>query len=241
MEWPWLQTFALSSCHTIDPEIDRVNRSSRLFDVGVKLSRKSRRKLSWSIESVVRLWSRVSRFSAVKSTFLTGWPSLQWRSHSPRVGTWHVPTLPPRAHPTSARVGRKICTNSKSFLRSRVGVADSVYFIWTHHENAFVHCILCMHIWLLGALPPDHHWGSAPGPRWGTSVPRSPVPTLPSNPGYANASLWRKMTIRHQIYIFEIQINHIIVHLQCCMCFFQWQILWLLRVGYSVTRHSLVT
>ena len=54
------------------------NQSSRSFDVGVELSRKSRRKLSWSIESVVRLRSRVSRFNAVKSTFLTGWPSL-WR------------------------------------------------------------------------------------------------------------------------------------------------------------------
>ena len=55
----------------LDPEIDRVGRLSRSFDVGVELSRKSRRKLSWSIESVVRLWSWVSRFSAVKSTFLT--------------------------------------------------------------------------------------------------------------------------------------------------------------------------
>ena len=55
----------------VDPEIDRIHRSTRSFDVGVELSQKSRRKLSWSIESVVRLWSRVSRFSAVKSTFLT--------------------------------------------------------------------------------------------------------------------------------------------------------------------------
>jgi len=73
-------TSAAQSKHTglpLDPEIGRVDRSSRSFDVGVELSQTSRRKLSWSIESVVRLWSRVSRFSAVKSTFLTfyGWPS----------------------------------------------------------------------------------------------------------------------------------------------------------------------
>jgi len=46
MSWPWW----------LDPEIDRVGRSSRSFDVGVELSQKSRRKLSWSIESIVRLW-----------------------------------------------------------------------------------------------------------------------------------------------------------------------------------------
>ena len=52
-----------------------------------------------------------------------------------------------RAHPTSARVGREICINSKSFWRSRGGGADStwasrytVYLLWTHHDNAFVHC-----------------------------------------------------------------------------------------------------
>ena len=27
---------------------------------------------------------------------------------------------------------------------------------------------------LLGASPPDPHRGSAPGPRWGTSVPQTP-------------------------------------------------------------------
>ena len=52
-------------------------------------------------------------------------------------------------------------------------------------ENVFVRCRLHMYIWLLGASPPDPHRGSAPGPRWETSVPRPPVPTLPPNPGYA--------------------------------------------------------
>jgi len=38
-----------------------------------------------------------------------------------------------------------------------------------------------------GASPPNLHRGSAPGPRWVTSVPQTPVPTLPPNPGYATA------------------------------------------------------
>jgi len=37
-------SIVFGSC--LDPEIDRVGRSSRSFDVGVELSRKSRRKLS---------------------------------------------------------------------------------------------------------------------------------------------------------------------------------------------------
>ena len=41
---------------------------------------------------------------------------------------------------------------------------------------------LYMHIWLLGALPPDLHRGS-----WTPLVPKPPVPTLPPNPGYATA------------------------------------------------------
>jgi len=78
------------------------------------------------------------------------------------------------AHPTSARVGHEICINSKSFgAVGWGGVADSawawrytVYLLWTHHENAFVHCRLYMHVWLLGALPPDPHRGSAPVHHW---------------------------------------------------------------------------
>jgi len=41
------------------------------------------------------------------------------------------------------------------------------------HRKAFDSCKLSVYIWLLGALPPDHHWGYAPGPRWGSSVPRT--------------------------------------------------------------------
>ena len=41
------------------------------------------------------------------------------------------------------------------------------------------------YIWLLGASPPDPHRGSAPGPRWGTSVPQTPCAHPTSNPGYA--------------------------------------------------------
>ena len=45
----------------LDPEIDRVDRSSRSFDDGVELSQLINEKSSRSIESIVRLWSRVSR------------------------------------------------------------------------------------------------------------------------------------------------------------------------------------
>ena len=170
----------------LDPEIDRVNRSSRSFDVGVELSQKSQRKLSWSIESVVRLWSRASRFSAVKSTFLTGWPSFTGVATDP----WA------RAHPTSARVGSKICTNSKSFLRSRGGgsrlrIRCTVRVSYMNKSQKCVCPLQIVYAYLASG-------GSAPRPRWGTSVPRSTVPNLLSNPGYANASLWRKMAIRHQ-------------------------------------------
>jgi len=39
----------------MDPEIDRVDRSSRSFDDGVELSRRISEKSSRSIESIVRL------------------------------------------------------------------------------------------------------------------------------------------------------------------------------------------
>jgi len=47
--------------NTLDPKIDRVDRSSRSFDNGVELSRRISEKSSQSIESIVRLWSWVSR------------------------------------------------------------------------------------------------------------------------------------------------------------------------------------
>jgi len=45
-----------------------------------------------------------------------------------------------------------------------------------------------MHIWLLGASPPDPHRGSAPGSHWGLPSLRPPVPTVPPNPGYATGT-----------------------------------------------------
>ena len=51
-------------------------------------------------------------------------------------------------------------------------------------RKAFGSCKLFVYIWLLGALPLNPHWGSAPRPRWETSVPRPSVPTLTSEPGY---------------------------------------------------------
>jgi len=62
----------------------------------------------------------------------------------------------------------------------------TVYLLWTYHENAFVHCRLYTHIWLLGALPPDHHQGSALDLAGGLPSPGLSVPTLPTNPGYTN-------------------------------------------------------
>ena len=94
-----------------------------------------------------------------------------------------------RAHPTSARVGREICTKSKSFYGGvRVGVADSAWawrytvcLLWTHYENAFVHCRLYIHIWLLGALPP-YPAGLYPWSPLGTSVPQTPCAHPTSKP-----------------------------------------------------------
>jgi len=86
------------------------------------------------------------------------------------------------------------------FWRSRVGVADSawtwrytVYLLWTGHENAFVHCSLYMHIWLLGALPPDWYRGCAPEPRWRTSVPQTQYVHLTSKPWLRQ---WRQVKPR---------------------------------------------
>jgi len=109
-----------------------------------------------------------------------------WRSHG-----WAP------AHHTSARVGSEICANSKSFFGGvGVGEADdawawryTVYLLWTHHENAFVHCRLYMHIWLLGSSPPDPHRGSALDPAAGLPSSKPPVPTLLPNPGYARRGL----------------------------------------------------
>ena len=55
--------------HTLDPEIDRVGRSSRSIHARVEPSREDRSKSSRSIESVANHESRVSRQNATKSTF----------------------------------------------------------------------------------------------------------------------------------------------------------------------------
>jgi len=53
----------------LDPEIDRVGRSSRSIHARVEPSREDRSKSSRSIESVANHESRVSRQNATKSTF----------------------------------------------------------------------------------------------------------------------------------------------------------------------------
>jgi len=112
----------------------------------------------------------------------------QWRSH----GGAQVGTCPPYLGQGGSWDLHKF---EEFFWRSRGGGEAysawawtyALYLLWTHHENAFVHCRLYMHIWLLGALPSDLHQGSAPGTLWETSIPKSLVPTLPPNPGYATA------------------------------------------------------
>jgi len=47
----------------------------------------------------------------------------------------------------------------------------------------------CLYYLASGGFAPVPYRGSAPGPRWGTSVPRLLVPTLTSEPGY---TAWRK-------------------------------------------------
>jgi len=71
-----------------------------------------------------------------------------------------------------------------------------------------------MHIWLLGALPPDPHQGSAPGPHWGLPSPKSPVLTLPPNYGYATVKETTMECYEHDRWFFhgsqnlQISTNH---------------------------------
>ena len=66
-----------------------------------------------------------------------------------------------RAHPTSARVGREICTNSRSFSEQLGwvgrGVADSAWtrrytvylcLLWTHHMSLSLYSLLYLHFWI---------------------------------------------------------------------------------------------
>jgi len=56
--------FTCSDTSAVDPEIDRVDR------LMLESSHYYRSKSSWSIELIVRLWSRVSRLRVIESTFL---------------------------------------------------------------------------------------------------------------------------------------------------------------------------
>jgi len=48
------------------------------------------------------------------------------------------------------------------------GNLEIYYFVYFVQSSS-----MCLQ--LLGDSPPDPHWGSASGPRWGTSVPRPPL------------------------------------------------------------------
>ena len=89
-----------------------------------------------------------------------------------------------RAHPTSARVGREIYTNSKSFSEdydggggSRLCMSLKVHHISSMNTSRKCVCPLqIVHAYLAsGGFAPDphRHRGSAPGPRWGTSIPQT--------------------------------------------------------------------
>ena len=68
-----------------------------------------------------------------------------------------------------------ICKRDDNYMRNKRGDM--------HNERDPKHKI-CLVFQLLGASPLDHHRGSAPGSRWGTSVPRPsqlcPPPTSDS-------------------------------------------------------------
>ena len=104
-----------------------------------------------------------------------------------------------RAHPTSTRVGREICTNTKIFFGgvgwggSRLCMSLNVHRISSMNTTRKCVCplqIVYAYLACAGGFAPDPHRGSAPGPRWVLPSPRPlcPLPTLPPNPGYATAS-----------------------------------------------------
>ena len=76
----------------------------------------------------------------------------------------------------------------------------TIYLLWTHHENAFVQCRLYMHIWLLGASPPDPTGALPLDPAGGLPSPKQSVPTLPPHPGYATG-------LQYPFYGFYLFIN----------------------------------
>jgi len=75
------------------------------------------------------------------------------------------------------------------------------------HRKAFDSCKLSLYIWLLG-LAHRLHQGSARGPRWGTSTPRSPVRTVTSEPGYTTALVMEADTYIHT-YIHTIIVKNL--------------------------------
>ena len=158
----------LNSAHSVysmlDPEIDPLGRSSRSFDVGVELSWKSRRKLSWSIESVVRLWNRVSRFIAVKSTFLT---LFQGRRHGVDWGG-HV-------HPTFVRGRSWDWRKSGEFLLRRRGLGRSRFGTWRMKK-------ICCFRWAAKAKRFSASGGKAPDYPWPGALPCTPTGGSPQTP-----------------------------------------------------------
>ena len=60
-------------------------------------------------------------------------------------------------------------------------------------------------LWVFGgfALEPPTR-GSAPGPRWGTSVPQIPCAPLPPNPGYATVEQAHKIGINTPVITFNL-------------------------------------
>ena len=97
------------------------------------------------------------------------------------------------AHPTSARVGREICTNLKTFWRSRGGRGSRLRMSLKVHcissMNTLRKCVCPLQIVYAylasGGFASDPHRDSVPVPCWGTSVPQTQVPSLPPNLGYA--------------------------------------------------------
>ena len=102
-----------------------------------------------------------------------------WRSHG-----WA------RAHPTSARVGREICTNSRSFLDesgwggSRLSMNRKVHHIFNEHIIMSLLILRKMikivatrcHILRLKCTKFDFGWGSVPDPAGGPhNAPSDPL------------------------------------------------------------------
>jgi len=94
-----------------------------------------------------------------------------------------------RAHPTSARVGREICTNSAFFWRSggggcRLRMCLKVRHISSMNTSRKCLCLLqIVYAYLAsGGFAPKSPLGSAPRPRWGTSIPETPCAHPTSEP-----------------------------------------------------------